>query len=92
MFNLMFVGANKNKPNALKRMQALLHRADYAVLAPGVAFVLLKIRHCGVGFACASRLTFHPVECKTGNFKHPLQLNITRSNCFLVGQKNRAET
>jgi hypothetical protein len=41
----------KNKPNALKRMQALLHRLDHAALARGVAFVLLEIELCGVGFA-----------------------------------------
>ena len=68
-----------------RRMRALLHRADHTVLAHGVAFVLLEIRLCGVGFECASRLTFHPVERKTANFKHPLRLNITRSNLFLVG-------
>jgi hypothetical protein len=41
---------------------AFIGRALKAALARGVAFVLLEIKLCGVGIACGSRLTFHPVE------------------------------
>jgi hypothetical protein len=48
----------------------VLDRADHAALARGVAFVLLEIGLCGVGFAYASLLTFHPVNvpsCRVEN-------------------------
>ena len=58
----------------------------------GVAFVLLEIGLCGVGLAYASRLTFHPVECKIGiSSADAIEHN---KNTFAFGgiKETRAET
>jgi hypothetical protein len=60
---------------------------DHAALASR-SFVLREMGLSRGTLRVCFSTNVSPVECKTGNFKRPVRLNITRSNLFLVGQKN----